>query len=347
MPRTKKRPKPDHNTPPKATDKRTKENEEAICLICQPIIIEGEGDDNADSDDTIFCEGGCKGWLHRKCIGMSKLAYDKLTNSEDPYMCPNCTILKQSQEISELKDLVKNLTSELENVKGLQQQLTNLEKEPPSVNNKPTIPNTLDSDDTSSGTVIPVSASLVTQNTSKLSSTQVDRKFNVVIYGILECPKGTKRHDRTKQDLSNVISAVSQVDSDITSHSIRDCFRLGQYKEHAERPRPLLIKLNRTIDVASLLSKRSSLPKDISIKPDMSHAERTTESVLMKERWRLIQSGIDRKTIRIQSTNIYVNNKLHGKACNSSFVPSPTPNTSNPSEITTDLPSDVIMDQSS
>ena len=122
---------------------------------------------------------------------MTKLVYDKLTNSEDLYLCPNCTILKQSQEISELKDLVKNHTSELENVNGIQQQLTNLQKEPLSVNKKPTTSNTVDSDDTFSSTVISANASSVTQNTSKPSSTQVDRKFNVVIYGISECPKGS------------------------------------------------------------------------------------------------------------------------------------------------------------
>ena len=52
----------------------------------------------------------------------------------------------------------------------------------------------------------------------------------------------------------------------------------------------------------------------------MSQAECTIESLLMKERWRLIQTGIDRKSIKIQAANIYVNNKLHGKVSNSSFT---------------------------
>ena len=49
----------------------------------------------------------------------------------------------------------------------------------------------------------------------------------------------------------------------------------------------------------------------------MSQAERTIESLLMKERWHLIQTGIDHKSIKIQAANIYVNNKLQGKVCNS------------------------------
>ena len=40
----------------------------------------------------------------------------------------------------------------------------------------------------------------------------------------------------------------------------------------------------------------------------------------MKERWHLIQTGIDRKSIKIQAANIYVNNKLHGKVYISSFT---------------------------
>ena len=48
-----------------------------------------------------------------------------------------------------------------------------------------------------------------------------------------------------------------------------------------------------------LLSKTSSLPKEIRIKPDMSPTECHTESVLLKERWSLIQAGCNRKKIKI------------------------------------------------
>ena len=50
----------------------------------------------------------------------------------------------------------------------------------------------------------------------------------------------------------------------------------------------------------------------------MSQAERTIESLLTKERWHPIQTGIDRKSIKIKAANIYVNNKLqpvNGKVC--------------------------------
>ena len=53
-----------------------------------------------------------------------------------------------------------------------------------------------------------------------------------------------------------------------------------------------------------------------SIKPDMSREQRLLESILMKERWGLIQSGVARKSIKIR---LFVNNKLHGQVINSKF----------------------------
>ena len=43
----------------------------------------------------------------------------------------------------------------------------------------------------------------------------------------------------------------------------------------------------------------------------MSPKERSCDSTLMKERWSLIQSGTDRKYIKIRNSCIYVHNKLH------------------------------------
>ena len=48
--------------------------------------------------------------MHRKCVSMSKIIYDKLSNCEEPYLCPKCTITKQTEDITNLKDL-KNLST--------------------------------------------------------------------------------------------------------------------------------------------------------------------------------------------------------------------------------------------
>ena len=82
----------------------------------------------------IFCEGDCKAWIHRKCLGMSILVYDRLSKCKDPYMFPHCTIFKQSNEITKLKNQVKDLTSELASMKTLEQKVIDLEQKLSSVN---------------------------------------------------------------------------------------------------------------------------------------------------------------------------------------------------------------------
>ena len=102
--------------------------------------------------------------------------------------------------------------------------------------------------------------------------------------------------------------------------SIRDLHQLGKYQEQHRRPRPILITFNRAIDVSLLLSKTSSLPNGIWIKPDMTREERLIKLILQKERWALIQRETERKTIKIRGNKIFVNNKLHGEVKNSNLV---------------------------
>ena len=72
---------------------------------------------------------------------------------------------------------------------------------------------------------------------------------------------------------------------------------------------------SQTISYPPLLlpSPTPSLTLPYSIKPDLSLEERKRESALLKQRWSLIQSGIERKFIRIHNLSIFVNNKLHGR----------------------------------
>ena len=66
--------------------------------------------------------------------------------------------------------------------------------------------------------------------------------------------------------------------------------------------RPILVRLIRIADFHSILSNRGSLSSPIYIKPDMTKEERHRESVLLKERWNLIQSGVPKNVIRIQGS---------------------------------------------
>ena len=73
------------------------------------------------------------------------------------------------------------------------------------------------------------------------------------------------------------------------------------------------MKFIKSADAASVLSQRGSLSNStVSIKPDMSKMERKRESLLLKERWSLIQSGVPRMDIKIRGSRLLVKNKLHG-----------------------------------
>ena len=150
-------------------------------------------------------------------------------------------------------------------------------------------------------------------------SCQHDRKFNVVVFGIAEPPSESSPFTRTTKDTENIIRLFEKINPDFSSATLHDCFRLGRYKKDQSRPRPILAKLNRTVDVASILSDRAKYPNGINIKPDLTKEERSCESKLLAERWRLMQSGTDKKLIKIKKSSIYIQGKLHGSVRNSSF----------------------------
>ena len=164
------------------------------------------------------------------------------------------------------------------------------------------------------------SKALVT-HTDRAKSQNVSRKSNVVVYGIEECPPNTPKSVRLQSDSNAVSKVFSSMDVHIEPNQVVDCFRLGKFKSNQSRPRPILVKLQCTIDATTILAKRSSLSSPIFIKPDLSPAEQEIESILLKERWSLIQGGFDHKSIKISSVNnsIYVNNQVFGRVVNSQF----------------------------
>jgi len=55
----------------------------------------------------------------------------------------------------------------------------------------------------------------------------------------------------------------------------------------------MLVKFLRAIDAQILLNNRDKISQPIVIKPDMSKEDRDTQSILLHERWDLIQAGVN------------------------------------------------------
>lgn len=74
-------------------------------------------------------------------------------------------------------------------------------------------------------------------------------------------------------------------------------------------------------DVSSLLAARrnlSSVSPRISIKPDLTE-ERRVEQILLKQHMDLIDSGVDRSTIKIRGSTMYREDRKNGRVVNDGF----------------------------
>ena len=109
----KKRGNPDHDTPPKVSEKKNKK-EDVICIICDSIVLEDNEDDEEQiGDEAIFCEGLCQGWLHRKCAGLSNTFFKKFTGTNRKFLCVFCQLFEQVTLVEELREDVNNLKAKL------------------------------------------------------------------------------------------------------------------------------------------------------------------------------------------------------------------------------------------
>jgi len=92
-----------------------------------------------------------------------------------------------------------------------------------------------------------VSKSLpVMQNSTSTS----DRKSNVNVYGVKECQPNTFKPVCLQKDFDLVSKILSNI-AVIDSSTFMDCYCLGKYK--VQQPRPILVKLQRTLDVNTIL----------------------------------------------------------------------------------------------
>ena len=245
--------------------KRSIENED-LCVTCTALC----------DVDSIECES-CLKWQHRQCAGMSAEEYKVLDNSSSCIMffCTLCRP-KVSLALKFFNNIQENLTQLNSRLKTVEENLSMTFTDP---NNKMSEPNGPSVQSPSQPAAQPSNS---VHSDRPFNSVHSDRKFNLVLKGIKEPPGSSTRSEHTKHDFNEALSVLSNLDGDIHPMSVRDCFRLGRFKERSRYPRPILVKLTRSMDVHSILSQRSNLPEGVIIKPDMSMDERNSESLLLK-----------------------------------------------------------------
>ena len=256
--------------------------------------------DTSEGEDLVFCKGACQRWLHRTCAGLTDPAFDELRNSDQHFYCYQCFVAFHKSEIKDLRNTVASLTKELSNPRSqLSREVSSVQKHyAPAKDPTPS---------SYSGVVSKVPKVTTTQDVPSphlppKPKPQVDHKFNLVIFGLDECPGSTPCRERIALDEEAVVHSLQQKIPSFTALSVRDCHRLGKY-EHSDhsrrRPRPILVTLNRASDVSLVLSTRFPTGS-IYVRPDLPPEVRHVQSIVREEHCSLIQQGLtDQSTIRI------------------------------------------------
>lgn len=155
---------------------------------------------------------------------MCKLAFESVCKSKDPFYCPQCRLDKQELEIKSLTNLVASLSG---HVSLISDELASLKKlsSPASMqcsSYAAKVSIDLANADDVAGCPLPQQTNDATPGV-KASVPYEERKFNVVIYGIDECPSGTARISRLESDLNQVVSIITPLVPTLNEQSVRDC----------------------------------------------------------------------------------------------------------------------------
>ena len=304
--------------PKKKPNEKSNEKSNEKCELCL-------GDIKAN-EDALVCSGKCQATLHRYCAGVTVSHYKKILapDTADKFTCLQCSQQESAAKIESLEH-------------ALAQALAALSTQHPAPStSQQNSSHSLSSPEncdyaraTSEPSVLAASSSNYPprpKHNPQATTLTSERKFNIVVYGINECPKGTRMHKRLSDDINSVSEIVHSICPDLSNQSICDCTRLGKYSE--ERSRPIVARLFRVQDVHAILANRQKLSNSpnnkVSIKPFMSKSDRLTESTLLKERRALIDSGFDRSIIKIRGNSLYVKNKKFGTAKELKFTPHST-----------------------
>ena len=76
----------------------------------------------------------------------------------------------------------------------------------------------------------------------------VDRRYNIVVYGIEESSSKLSIANRTQSDLEKVVSILPN----INSSSIKDLHCLGKFKIAQERPSPIIMQFLCALDTKAV-----------------------------------------------------------------------------------------------
>ena len=148
--------------------------------------------------EAIFCDGSCSTWLHRRCAGLFQSSFQAVSRSLSSFYCPHCRLDAQENEIISLKLCIQKLTEDIKCLHSMtsdrmssssstmyqNSDSNNVENVPPS---QPMQEVTTSS---CKKTILNSNSETTVQKRQNNFVPIQEKKFNVLIFGIQECPKG-------------------------------------------------------------------------------------------------------------------------------------------------------------
>jgi len=197
-----KRVRPTGDSPPtKKTKDKDKDASESdtLCITCDKLI----------NDNGLLCEF-CFRWEHNLCAGISNEAYSVLGDSSPNLMffCTSCrsTVTVALKFFNDMKDKQNALEAKITKLENdickhnsIEKRLEELESKIINNNEKVEHPHE---------TSVPSATSRKQTVLPKPAST-LDKKFNIVIYGLTEPPVYTNKQGHTRHDLDCLMRLFS------------------------------------------------------------------------------------------------------------------------------------------
>ena len=184
-----------------------------VCPICCKAIL--DANKTREGQEALECEGTCQKQIHRWCTGVHKQDYPTLSNSCDCWTCISCPRLKEYDQL--IKSLVNTVETLKAEVASLKKQL-NSKSCPPHEDPKSSQYATAGAATTISpfqpylllqlyNPSLPMQPPRVNKKVPPLYINH-NRQFNIVVFGVSECPKGTNRQIRQNSDLNSLIATI-------------------------------------------------------------------------------------------------------------------------------------------
>ena len=88
-----------------------------FCAVCEEEVSEpvsGRG-----GDEAVKCEGICGAWLHRKCAGLTKMAFAEVCKSDNPFFCAQCKIGMLERKLNSVSSQLASVVSKLSDLREL------------------------------------------------------------------------------------------------------------------------------------------------------------------------------------------------------------------------------------